>query len=304
MSMTEAAANYATRLDYPEAMKPRREPVVHDSPLRDAGPLSPEHLGDYEERGYLNLDSIFTSAEVALFQGELERLRSSEEVRQSELAVTEPMSGATRSVYGVHTVSPVFDALSRDPRLLNAVRQILGSEVYLHQTRVNFKPGFRGKEFYWHSDFETWHAEDGMPGMRAIGVTIALSDRHEFNGPLMVIPGSHRYFLPCVGRTPEHHYQQSLKRQDYGVPEDEHLEFLVNKLGIDAPDGAPGSLLLSDCNLIHGSNGNMTPYPRSSVNFVYNSMENTLGSPFAAEEERPWYLANREPQAVQPAEAP
>lgn len=52
-------------------------------------------------------------------------------------------------------------------RLLNVARQILGSEVYIHQFRANMKPGFLGKEFYWHSDFETWHVEDGMPSMRA-----------------------------------------------------------------------------------------------------------------------------------------
>jgi ectoine hydroxylase len=233
-------------------------------------------------------------------QQELERIRNSEEVRQSELAVTEPLSGEIRSVFGVSTVSDLFERLARDERLVNIVRQLLGSEVYLYQSRVNFKPGFRGKEFYWHSDFETWHAEDGMPRMRAISCSIALTDNHEFNGPLMLIPGSHKYFVQCAGETPEDHYHQSLKKQDFGVPSDEQLEYLVQESGIVVPKGPAGSVVLFDCNTLHGSNGNITPFPRSNVFCVYNSVENALAEPFAAEERRPWFLGNREAAPLAP----
>jgi ectoine hydroxylase len=65
----------------------------------------------------------------------------------------------------------------------------------------------KGKEFYWHSDFETWHAEDGMPKMRAVSCSIAFDDNHEFNGPLMVIPQSHQKFISCIGETPEEHHK-------------------------------------------------------------------------------------------------
>src|SRR5690606_18676180 len=114
-------------------------------------------------------------------------------------------------------------------------RQILGGEVYLHQSRANLKPGFKGKEFYWHSDFETWHTEDGMPRMRALSVSIALTENYPFNGPLMLIPGSHKTFVACVGRTPENHYKQSLKRQELGTPDRESLKRLADRGGIVAP---------------------------------------------------------------------
>ena len=85
--------------------------------------------------------------------------------------------------------------------------QLLGSRVYVHQSRINYKSGFDGKEFYWHSDFETWHAEDGLPRMRAVSASIALSDNTPLNGPLMLIPGSHRHFVACIGETPDDHYK-------------------------------------------------------------------------------------------------
>ncbi len=43
-------------------------------------------------------------------------------------------------------------------------------------------PGFTGSGFYWHSDFETWHAEDGMPSMRAVSCSIALTENFAYNG--------------------------------------------------------------------------------------------------------------------------
>src|SRR3546814_18361378 len=85
--------------------------------------------------------------------------------------------------------------------------------VYIHQSRLNYKPGFKGKEFYWHSDFETWHVEDGMPRMRALSMSVLLAENTTHNGPLMLIPGSHQTYLTCVGETPDAHYLSSLKRR-------------------------------------------------------------------------------------------
>jgi ectoine hydroxylase len=154
--------------------------------------------------------------------------------------------------------------------------------VMLHQTRVNFKPGFRGKEFYWHSDFETWHSEDGMPAMRAISASIALTDNTEHNGPLMVMPGSHRRFVACVGETPEDNYKSSLQAQEIGTPDEDSLSQLAAEFGIVAPKGLAGSVVFFDSNMMHGSNGNITPFARSNAFFVYNHVDNALVAPFAA----------------------
>lgn len=302
MNHSDTVDAYPSRGEATVEILKRREPVVHDGPFAGAGPLDPETLARYEARGYLYLESFFDDEEVAAMQQEMDALRTNEEVRQSEIAITEALSGEIRSVFAVHTVSETFKRLAAEQRLLGMVRQILGSEVYLHQSRVNYKPGFRGKEFYWHSDFETWHCEDGMPSMRAVSCSISLTPNYEYNGPLMVIPGSHKYFCQCEGYTPEDHYMQSLKKQDYGVPNDVQLEWMANEFGIAVPRGPIGSVTLFDCNLMHGSNGNITPYPRSNVFFVYNSMNNQLAEPFAAAHRRPWFLGNREPEALEPLE--
>lgn len=291
---------YPSRTEGAEQILTRETPVVSENAITADGPLSAAQVEAYDRDGYLFFDSFYDGAAVTSLEEETERLRVSEEVRQSELAVTEPTSGATRSIFAVQTVSEIFSRLACDKRILDIIHQLMGSEVYLHQSRLNLKPGFQGKEFYWHSDFETWHTEDGMPDMRAISCSIALTDNYEYNGPLMVIPGSHKYFCQCAGRTPENHYQQSLKRQDYGIPSDEQLEWLTEQGGIAVPKGPVGSMVLFDSNLMHGSNCNITPYPRKNAFFVYNDIRNTLHEPYGATHQRPWYLGNREPEVLQP----
>ncbi|HAW29150.1 MAG TPA: ectoine hydroxylase, partial [Planctomycetaceae bacterium] len=49
-----------------------------------------------------------------------------------------------------------------------------------------------------------------------------------------------------------------------------------------------------DCNTMHGSNGNITPYPRSNLFFVYNSIWNQLANPFCNQKPRPEFIASRE----------
>ncbi|MFC6670362.1 phytanoyl-CoA dioxygenase family protein [Marinobacterium aestuariivivens] len=176
-------------------------------------------------------------------------------------------------------------------------RFILGGDIYIHQSRMNFKPGFNGKEFYWHSDFETWHVEDGMPRMRALSCSILLTDNDINNGPLMLVPGSHRHYITCVGETPENHYQHSLRKQEYGVPDHNSLSELVSRYGIDTATGPAGSVVFFDCNTMHGSNSNITPAPRSNLFFVYNQVGNSLQDPYCHQAPRPGFIADRGPVA-------
>ncbi|WP_369693636.1 phytanoyl-CoA dioxygenase family protein [Lentibacillus sp. CBA3610] len=97
----------------------------------------------------------------------------------------------TSVLFHVHKDDNYFKDVTNDQRILDIVNHLLGSDVYIHQSRINYKPGFKGKEFDWHSDFETWHVEDGMPRMRAVSLSIALSDTITFNG--LCYTGSRTY---------------------------------------------------------------------------------------------------------------
>ena len=172
-------------------------------------------------------------------------------------------------------------------------RQLLGSEVYIHQSRVNRKPGFRGKDFQWHSDFETWHTEDGMPRMRCLSAVVQLTDNEAWNGSLLVMPGSHRWFVTCPEPTPPANHERSLKVQEVGVPDEASLTTLFERHGIEQCTGPAGSVLFFDCNLMHGSSSNISPLPRRNLFMVYNSVENALVEPYSAPQRRPGHIASR-----------
>jgi ectoine hydroxylase len=285
---------FPTRLERKLGMFERLDPVVHAPEDRQGeGPLSEDQVREFDERGFLFFDSFFDKAEMEKFIEELQEYEEDEDLKLSEGTILEPGKEEIRSIFGIHEISERFDRLTRDPHLLKIVQQLLDSEVYIHQSRINYKPGFKGKGFNWHSDFETWHSEDGMPRMRCLSCSIVMTDNNEFNGPLMLIPGSHKYFIPCVGRTPEDNYKESLKIQDLGVPDGASLTRLMNENFIEAPKGPAGSLIIFECNTLHGSNANMSCWPRSNLFFVYNSVHNTLTEPFCGNKPRPEFLANR-----------
>jgi ectoine hydroxylase len=283
---------YPTRLGTPAAPSDRQDPVVWGS--AEDGPMDAATLQGYDEKGYLSIESLVTPDEVEAFRAELRRLSEDPTVRADERTIVERESQEVRSVFEVHKVSEVFAKIANDPRVVGRARQLLGSDVYIHQSRVNFKPGFEGKEFGWHSDFETWHAEDGMPRMRAVSISISLTDNYSFNGPLMIMPGTHKTFVSCVGETPDDNYKSSLVQQKAGTPDRETLTKMADEHGIDVLEGKAGGATMFDSNCMHASNGNVTPFARSNVFIVYNSVENACGEPFAAKKPRPEFIGARD----------
>jgi ectoine hydroxylase len=280
---------YCSRVTESWEAAPRVDPVTWDGA---PGPLSDAEVGQYDRDGFLFFPDLISADTVDALLAEAKSLAADWPSSRSGL-VREPESNIVRSIFRLHKFSDLYLQLFRDQRIFSRARQLLGSDLYIHQSRVNFKPALDGKEFFWHSDFETWHVEDGMPRMRALSVSIFLTASHEFNGPLMLIPGSHKTFIRCAGETPENHYEQSLRRQQYGVPSREALKELTRNSEIVAPKGPAGSVVFFDCNTMHGSCGNLSPTPRVNLFAVYNSVENSVVDPFCDRPPRPEYLAER-----------
>ncbi|WP_069162790.1 ectoine hydroxylase [Nocardia altamirensis] len=287
LPVTDRIDRYPTRLDAPSDHIERTHPTVW-------GKVENPALANFDADGFASVDELLTADEVADFSAEIGRLAGDPALRDDDRVIVEKASNQVRSIFEVHRLSAAIAELARESRVAGMARQLLGSDVYLHQSRVNYMPGFRGSGFYWHSDFETWHAEDGMPTPRAVSLSIALTDNYPINGSLMVMPGSHRTFVPCLGSTPAEHYRESLQEQEIGVPTEADITSLANRYGISQFTGRAGSALLFDSNLMHGSSSNITPFPRSNIFLVFNSVENTLVEPFAAPEPRPGYIGSRD----------
>ena len=281
---------YPTRSGETTEVLPRTGPIVFGSP--EDGPLEAADLKHFEDTGYLTIDQLITSEELTLFTDELQRLSRDPEVKADERTVVEAESDEVRSIFDIHRTNEIFRKIANDPRLVDRARQILGTDVYIHQSRINYKPGFVGKEFSWHSDFETWHAEDGMPTPRAVSLSLSLTDNYSFIGPLMIMPGSHKRYISCVGGTPEDNYRKSLIMQGAGTPDRQTLSDFADEYGIDVLEGAAGGAIMFDSNCMHASNGNVTPFSRSNIFIVYNSVENACVEPFAAPKPRPEFVGS------------
>lgn len=290
--MSTAFDLYPSRQGQPSTLLERKDPVVYSDDSSRC-PVAVEYIEEYAENGFLLMEGIFSGDEIRCFQQEMAGLRANPELRERRETITEPGSGDTRSIFGIHYLSPVFEKLASDRRLAGLAEYILGDRVYLHQSRLNYKPGFRGREFYWHSDFETWHVEDGMPRMRALSISIPLTENNDYNGPLMLIPGSHLDYVACQLETPEDNFKRSLKKQEYGVPPDKVLEDLVGRHGIVSATGPAGTMIVFDCNILHGSGSNISPFPRSNIFFVYNALGNQVRRPYCDQRPRPEYVATR-----------
>src|SRR3546814_14847949 len=116
------------------------------------------------------------------------RLGRDSALLEREGSSTEPGSGDLRTLFEIHKVSPVLAALASDTRVAGEATQLLGDEVYVNQSRLNYKPGFRGKEFYWHSDLEPCPVEDRKPRMRALHISVTLTANCATKGPVQVRP--------------------------------------------------------------------------------------------------------------------
>lgn len=288
---TETRDVYPTRT----SSHPRRIARTHPTvwPVR-SGPISPHDLAAHARNGFHVIPRLLSSAELQRYWDELGRLSTDPRVLADERTIVEKTSQEVRSIFEVHKISDLIAELVGDPRVVGRARQILGTDVYLHQSRINYMPGFDGAGFYWHSDFETWHAEDGMPAPRAVSISVALTDNYPYNGGLMVMPGSQKTYASCVGETPQENYKVSLRRQEIGTPDRDTLRAMAHEYGIEQFTGPAGSALMFDCNVMHGSGNNITPFPRSNIFMVFNSVENTLVEPYAAPEPRPAFVANRD----------
>jgi ectoine hydroxylase len=240
--------------------------------------LTPEQLKDFDELGYLFLPDCFSEEEVAALRQEAEAIYKSD--RQE---VWREKSGAPRTAFAAHTYNEAFRLLGAHPRLIEPLEQLFGEKVYMHQFKINAKSAFDGEVWQWHQDYGTWARDDGMPEPRAMNISVFLDEVMPINGPLMLVPKSHK-----AGVLPAGHDKQTTSYPLWTLDQ-ETVTRLVEDGGIVAPTGKPGTVLMFHGNLVHGSSGNITPYPRKIVYLTLCAVSNHIRKPT-----RPDWIAHRD----------
>ncbi|WP_428487282.1 phytanoyl-CoA dioxygenase family protein [Rhodopila sp.] len=230
--------------------------------------LAEHQVRQYHEEGYLFLPETFTAEEVAVLRSEAEAI-----YRQQRPEVWREKSGAPRTAFAAHTYNEAHALLAHHPRMIRPIEQLFGEQVYMHQYKINAKASFTGDVWQWHQDYGTWARDDGMPEPRAMNIAVFLDEVMPINGPLMLVPRSHTQGV----LTAEHDI--STTSYPLWTLDEDMVTKLVEQGGIVAPTGAPGGLLLFHGNLVHGSAGNITPYPRKIVYLTLNAVSNAIRKP-------------------------
>ena len=261
--------------------------------------LSQGQIESYEKDGFLLVKDCFSPAENKLI---LEAVSREFEI-DSPRRVMEKR-GAVRSVFASHVHSDLFGYLSRLDRLVGPAMQLLRSEVYIHQFKINAKAALEGDQWEWHQDFLYWHKEDGMREPRVLTATIFLQDVTEFNGPMLLIPGSHKLGMidlrAQAAPDAEDGFNSGLQAPTWMSTLTADLKYKIDKRillrlledhNIYAAKERAGFVLFFHGNLFHASTNNLSGHDRISIFMTYNSTENTLPP---IESPRPTFVASRD----------
>jgi ectoine hydroxylase len=246
--------------------------------------LTKEQLDHFHTEGWLLLPELFTPEEVDLLRQEAEGIYA-----QHRPEIWREKSGAPRTAFAAHTYNEAFRLLGSHPRMIAPVEQVFGEKLYMHQYKINAKSAFTGDVWQWHQDYGTWKRDDGMPEPRAMNISVFLDEVMPINGPLMLVPRSQN-----AGDLEAAHDRGTTSYPLWTLDE-ETVTRLVKQGGIVAPTGKPGSMLMFHGNLVHGSAGNITPYPRKIVYLTLNAVSNYIRTPT-----RPEFIAHRDFTPIEP----
>jgi ectoine hydroxylase len=208
-------------------------------------------MNEFQEQGFAVLPSLLSKDEVDALRRAADDLASC----GAEI-IAEEHAPIPKMLFGAHLVHDTFARVPRHPYVLHLVEQTLGGAVHVFQSRLNAKSGFSGSGWAWHQDFNQWHRLDGMRTPHAVVVGVFLDDVNACNGPLLMIPRSHRRGHVVVPDAMD-------------IPPDV-VRAAADEHGIVPLMGPPGTVIVFDCLAIHGSAPNVSPWPRRIfyMNFV------------------------------------
>lgn len=166
-----------------------------------------------------------------------------------------PETPALRRVSSPIELSDAYLAVMRDNRALDAVAQLIGPNVAFNNSKINAKYPGSATQVKYHQDFmfEPHTNED------LITVLFLLDDVTLENGPLNVVPGSHR------GPLFDHWHDGVYTGTVSPEVEAAHVDDAVPVFG------PAGSACLMHTRLLHGSSSNGSDRPRTLLIVEYRA---------------------------------
>jgi ectoine hydroxylase len=262
--------------------------------------LTTQQVAEYHENGFLLIENVFNAEELQIILSEMSNVIKEDDARR----ILEK-NGSIRSFFAPEFSSPLFDKVTRLDKLVTPSTQLIGDDVYIHQTKINCKHAMLGDWWEWHQDYTFWQQDDGMPKPDVLTAMIFLNDATEVNGPLLLIPGSHKAGVKdseenkpagATGTDWFNQYQQSTTYMSaltadlkYTLKQRTIADWAMRK-GICSAKAKAGAVLFFHGNMFHASSNNLSPWERYTFFVTYNSVKNAL--PESANP-RPEFIARR-----------
>jgi ectoine hydroxylase-related dioxygenase (phytanoyl-CoA dioxygenase family) len=214
--------------------------------------LSKEQRAFYDKEGYLLVENVIdTGMLTRLRQVTYDLIEASRAVSCNDAVydLDEGHSASSPRLTRIklpHTRHPAFKEAVAGSALTEILKDLLGSDVRLRTSKLNTKAPGGGAAVEWHQDWAFYpHTNDDM-----LAIGLMLEDVDAANGPLMVIPGSHKG--PVLS-----HFQDGVfcGAVDPSDP-------LFDKEKIVTLTGKAGSATFHHVRLLHGSAPNLSDRAR------------------------------------------
>lgn len=162
-----------------------------------------------------------------------------------------------RRIKAAHAQHPAYAALTRHPKIIAVLQSLWGPNIRFDSAKLNMKCAGFGAPVEWHQDWAFYpHTNDDLA---AVGVMF--DDMAMENGPLMIIPGSHK------GPTFDHHADGIF----CGAMNPENRDVDFSKA--IALTGKAGSITVHHVRAVHGSAPNVSDRDRRLLLFQFRSAD-------------------------------
>jgi phytanoyl-CoA hydroxylase len=225
--------------------------------------LSETQIAAYRRDGFVVVPDVLSPAEVAELRAVTDEfVRSSAKIAANdEIYDLEDSHSAAeprvRRIKAPHAHHEAYKRASRHPGIVSLLEQLWGSVRY-DTGKLNLKSAGYGAPIEWHQDWAFYpHTNDDLA---AVG--IMLDDFTMENGPMMVVPGSHK------GPVFDHHgpdgrFCGAMDPNDPGLDYAKAVPCL----------GKAGSITIHHVRLVHGSATNFSGQERRFLLFQYRAAD-------------------------------
>ena len=232
-------------------MSPALEALARDAAAPVEG-LSAAQVARYREKGYLVVEDVISAAELACLRAGVDRFVDESRQVAEHTAVYDleddhtPDRPHVRRIKDPDFYDDAFAALIHHRRIVAILETLIGPGVRYDKSKLNMKSGGGGSAVEWHQDWAFYpHTNDDL-----CAVGVLLDDMTMENGPLLVVPGSHK------GPIYDHHHEGAF----CGAIGDPALQPTFAKA--EPLLGRAGAITIHHVRALHGSAPNLTDGPR------------------------------------------